>query len=218
MDGAFWLKFVNIIVIDLVLSGDNAVIIGMACRHLSVKDRRSAVFYGTLGAVLMRIGLTGMATWMLGIPLVKAVGGALLLWIAVKLLIAKEAETVDVAYSRSKGQAIQTIILADVIMSLDNVLAVGGAAHGNIWLVLFGLGLSIPLLMWGSALVARLINRFPVLLYIGSAILTFTAVQMFIEDSYIRDALKSMRVEVGWLPAAAAMLVMALGRWARRAT
>ncbi len=217
MDGSFWLGFLNIIIIDLVLSGDNAVVIGMACRGLTPREQNKAVFYGTLGAVLLRVGLTAMATWMLNIPFLKLVGGLLLFWIALKINTHKENETSDVSYGRNLSQAIKTIILADFIMSLDNVLAVGGAAHGNIWLVLFGLGLSIPLLMWGSALVARLINRLPVIMYLGSAILAYTAAEMCMEDPYLSRFTYQLPAVEMMIPMVAALAVILIGKAANNA-
>lgn len=216
MDGSYWISFINIIVIDLVLSGDNAVVIGMACRGLAPKQQRLAILYGTLGAVLLRIGLTAMATWMLHIPFLKLIGGLMLLWIAMKITMQREEETADVAYSRNLSQAIKTIILADFIMSLDNVLAVGGAAKGELGLVLFGLGLSIPLLMWGSALIARMINRFPVILYVGSAILAYTAAQMCMEDPYLHHAAYTIPILPVLVPSLAAILIVMIGKYANR--
>jgi YjbE family integral membrane protein len=215
MDGQFWLGFVQIFMIDLVLSSDNAVVIGMACRGLPPKEQRLAVMYGTLGAIVLRVVLTGMTTWMLDIPLVKAVGGILLLWIAWKLMFADDGETTDVACVRSVGQAIKTIILADFVMSLDNVLAVGGAADGDLWLVLFGLGLSIPLLMWGSAWVARLMNRFPSLVLCGAGVLTYTAADMCLEDPYVWKLVNPLMIHHAWLPALITAIVMISGKYKR---
>lgn len=212
MDGQFWTGFLQILLIDLVLSGDNAVVIGMACRGLKKEDRKRAIWLGTLGAILLRVLFTGMMTWMLDIPLVKAVAGALLLWIALKLLFETEAETTEVMQSGTVGQAVKTIILADFIMSLDNVLAVGGAAHGDFSLVLLGLGISIPLLMWGSALVARMMGRFPVLVAIGAAILAYTAVEMCLEDPYVWRLTNSYVFNHAALPALVAGLVFLIGR------
>lgn len=216
MDGSYWIAFLNIIVIDLVLSGDNAMVIGMACRGLAPKDQQKAVLYGTLGAVVLRVGLTAMATWMLNIPFLKLIGGLMLFWISLKILTQHESDTSDVAYGRSLSQAIKTIILADFIMSLDNVLAVGGAAHGDFWLVLFGLGLSIPLLMWGSALVARLINRFPVIMYVGSGILAYTAAEMCVEDPYLSRFTYVLPFFQLVLPIVAALAVVMIGRAMRK--
>ncbi|UFJ61381.1 TerC family protein [Brevibacillus sedimenti] len=216
MDGQFWLGFVHIFLIDVVLSSDNAVVIGMACRRLPEPERRRAVLYGTLGAILMRVLLTGMATWMLDIPLVKAVGGVLLLWIACKLIFGGgQEETIEVRYGSNVGQAVKTILLADFVMSLDNVLAVGGAADGDIVLVILGLGMSIPLLMWGSTWISRLMNRFHSLVIVGGGILAYTATDMCLEDPYVWNALNPLLLNHAWLPLLVAVAVMALGRFGK---
>lgn len=181
MDLAFWISFINIIIIDLVLSGDNAVVVGMASRRLPPKERKRAIFWGTVGAVGLRVLFTGLAAWLLEIPYIKIVGGCLLIWIAIKLLIQQE-ETSHVQSGKNLWEAIKIIIIADFVMSLDNVLAIGGAAKGNLWLVLFGLMLSVPLLMWGSSMVARWMNEYPILIYFGSGVLAFTATTMIMED------------------------------------
>lgn len=207
MDGAFWMALFHILMIDLVLSGDNAIVIGMACRGLPSRQRRTAVLWGTGGAVLLRAFLTGMATWLLAIPLVKLVGGLLLCWISWKLLREEEAETSEVMVARTLGGAIKTIILADFIMSLDNVLAIGGAAHGDVILVVIGLGVSIPLLMIGSAFVVRLLNRFPLLLYAGAGILMYTAVRMCLEDASLATWTGEWTAVHGWIAAGMSILI-----------
>ena len=175
---------IAIIIIDLVLSGDNAVIIGMAARQLSPENRRRAIVIGGAGAVGLRIIFTAMAALLLGIPLLQAGGGLLLLWIAYKLVTQKEHDE-HVSEAGSLSQAIRTIILADVVMSLDNILAVGGAAHGNLWLLLFGLMLSIPIILFGSGLVATMLNRYPFLIYVGVIVLIHTAIGMVLEDDVV---------------------------------
>jgi YjbE family integral membrane protein len=212
MDSQFWVHFLQIMMIDLLLSSDNAIVIGMACRGLPKSEQRRAVIYGTAGAILLRVGLTGMTTWMLDIPLIKAVGGILLLWIAIKLLTGMEEDTSEVAFSSSLGQAVKTIILADFIMSMDNVLAVGGAAHGDFFLVLFGLGFSIPLLMWGSTWIARLMERFSAFVYIGGGILAYTAAEMCLEDPYVWKMANRLLLNHAWTPAVVALFVIVLGR------
>ncbi len=181
----------GIVVIDLVLSGDNAVVIGMAARRLAPAQRRRAIVLGTAGAVGLRMLFTALMAVLLGIPLLQACGGVLLLWIAVKLLRQNGREQA-VAEGASLAAAVRTIILADVVMSLDNILAVGGTAHGNPVLLLFGLGLSIPLILFGSSLVAAVMDRLPWLVYVGAAILVYTAVGMVFDDpalaSYLPDA------------------------------
>ncbi|WP_429844009.1 TerC family protein [Brevibacillus sp. FIR094] len=211
----FWLGLVHIFMIDLVLSSDNAVVIGMACRGLPKNERKRAILYGTLGAILLRIVLTGMTTWMLDIPLVKAIGGLLLLWIACKLMLGENEEFADVSHNQTIGQAVRTIIVADFVMSLDNVLAVGGAAHGDLWLVLLGLAMSIPLLMWGSVWIARMMNRFPSMVIIGGGILTFTAVDMCLQDPYVWKWVNPLLLNHMWLPVFAAVVVMFWGRMKR---
>ncbi|RAT95714.1 TerC family protein [Brevibacillus sp. Leaf182] len=211
----FWLGLVHIFMIDLVLSSDNAVVIGMACRGLPRNERKRAILYGTLGAILLRIVLTGMTTWMLDIPLVKAIGGLLLLWIACKLMLGENEELTDVSHNQTIGQAVRTIIVADFVMSLDNVLAVGGAAHGDLWLVLLGLAMSIPLLMWGSVWIARVMNRFPSMVIIGGGILTFTAVDMCLQDPYVWKWVNPLLLNHMWLPVLAAVVVMFWGRMKR---
>ncbi|GED72236.1 membrane protein [Brevibacillus reuszeri] len=215
MEEHFWLGLVHIFMIDLVLSSDNAIVIGMACRGLPKREQTKAVLYGTLLAVLLRIMLTSMTTWMLDIPLVKAVGGMLLLWMACKLIMGEQEEMTEISQNQTVGQAVRTILLADFVMSLDNVLAVGGAAHGDLRLVILGLVMSVPLLMWGSALVARLMNRFHSLVIIGGGLLAFTAVDMFLEDPYVWKWINPFMLNHMWLPFIASLLVMLWGRMKR---
>lgn len=182
----FVAQVLSIVVIDLVLSGDNAVVIGMAARSLSPENRRKAILYGGAGAVGLRILFTGLAAVLLDLPYLMALGGVLLFWVAWRLVKpSHHAESVGEAESLS--QAVRTIILADVVMSLDNILAVGGAAHGELHLLLFGLLLSIPILLLGSELVARALGRFPALLYLGVFVLVHTAVSMLFEDEFIAE-------------------------------
>ncbi|WP_220184200.1 TerC family protein [Thermoactinomyces mirandus] len=185
-DPAFWFGFFNIIIIDIILSGDNAVMIGMAAHRLPEKQRKKAIVLGAGAAVLLRATLTAIAAYLLNIPLLMTVGGILLLGIAVRLLLDNDKET-NVDIGDSLKSAIKTIIVADVVMSLDNVLAVAGASHGNVFLVLFGLALSIPIIMWGSNLIARLLDRLPWLVYVGAAILGFTGGQLIVEDPFIQN-------------------------------
>ncbi|MCF6094986.1 TerC family protein [Microaerobacter geothermalis] len=217
MDMEIVLALINIMIIDLVLSGDNAVVIGMASRRLPENQRKKAILWGTVGAVFLRVSLTALTVWILMIPLLKAIGGILLLWIAFKLLIDDEKEVSTIQEGKNLAQAIKTIIVADFVMSLDNVLAVGGAAHGNVYLVLFGLGLSIPLLMWGSVLVARLMNRFPVLVYIGSGILAYTGGNMVIEDKLIQRWLPHPLSFLSWLvPVILMICILVAGKIRRK--
>jgi YjbE family integral membrane protein len=174
----------SIVVIDLVLSGDNAMVIGMAARRLSPEQRHRAIFYGAAGAIILRIIFTVLAALLLGVPLIQGIGGIVLLWIAYTLL-RPEVEEHEIHSSGNLFEAVRTIILADVVMSLDNILAVGGTAHGDIKLLLFGLALSMSLIMFGSNIVATLMNRLPWLVYIGAAILIYTAGDMIFNDPIV---------------------------------
>lgn len=188
MDLGFIGAVLTIVIIDLVLSGDNAVVIGMAASRLDPAQRRKAIIWGGAGAVGLRMIFTAAAALLLGIPLLQAIGALLLFYIAFKLL-KPEHEEHHVHAARSLREALQTIILADVVMSLDNILAVGGAAHGHIGLLLFGLALSIPILLFGSSLIARMIDRYPILNYIGAGVLVVTAARMFLEDDIVHENL-----------------------------
>lgn len=207
--------FLMIILYDLLLSGDNAVVIGMAARRLSEKNRRRAIIIGGGGAVALRIGFTLVATYLLEVPFLQALGGILLLWIAAKLM-RSEDHSEHVSEADSLGQAIKTIIIADVVMSLDNILAISGAADGDRWLVLFGLGLSIPLLLVGSDLVSKLLGRFPILVYVGAILLVWTAVRMFAEDDIIHDRFTvTVGIEIA-VTVVLSVIIVFLGRRASR--
>jgi YjbE family integral membrane protein len=179
---SYMASFLSIIVIDLVLSGDNALVIGMACAGLPPDQRRRGILYGSMAAVLLRVVLAGGAALLLRIPLLQAAGGLMLLWIAYKLTGTSHVRPQAVKRSGTIWEAVRTVAAADVVMSVDNVLAVGGAARGNLLLLLLGLGLTIPIIMWGSGLVARLLGRAPWLTYAGAAILAWTAGAMVAED------------------------------------
>lgn len=183
----------SIVIIDLVLSGDNAVVIGMASRRLPADQRRRAILFGAIGAIGLRVIFTAMVTLLLDIPLLQAVGGVVLIWIAFKLLRDSQNEH-NVREGVNLFDAIRTIIVADVIMSLDNILAVAGTAHGDLRLLLFGLALSMPIIMFGSNLVALLMNRIPWLVYLGSAILAYTAGEMIFQDDIVGRILPHSRV------------------------
>ena len=177
----------KIIAFDLILSGDNAVVIGMAANRLSVENRRRAIISGGAGAVILRIIFTALVAILLDVPLIQAVGGLMLLWIAWRLAKPGGHDEGQITSSDSLSQAIRTIIVADAVMSLDNMLAVGAAAHGELWLLLFGLGLSIPILLFGSALISQLLTRFPILMWVGVVILLQTAVHMTAGDPFVED-------------------------------
>ncbi|EGG35708.1 MULTISPECIES: TerC family protein [Paenibacillus] len=175
----------QILVINLVLSGDNALVIAMASKDLPEIHRKRAVWIGTAGAVLLRCILTFVAVLLLKIPFLQAGGALLLIWIAVKLMMQKEHDPSSMARASTIWGAVNTILIADFVMSLDNVLAIAGLANGDLSLIVIGIILSIPIVVWGSGMISRLLQKFPVLLYIGAGILAFTAGEMLIQDSRV---------------------------------
>jgi YjbE family integral membrane protein len=179
-----------IIFINVILSGDNALVIGMASRTLPAKQRRMAIILGGAGAIVLRIVFTAVAALFLHVPLLEAAGGLVLVWIAYKLLNDDE-DAHQVESGDSLVSAVRTIIVADAVMSLDNMLAVAGAAHGSIELLLFGLGASMPFILIGSNYLARLLNRFPWLMIGGGAVLAVTAASMIVDDKLVEDAIGS---------------------------
>ncbi|WP_058301862.1 TerC family protein [Gorillibacterium timonense] len=181
MFGEWIVLFFQILLINIVLSGDNAIVIAMASRNLPTHQQRRAVWWGAVGAVGLRLILTAIAVTILQFPLIKTAGAVLLIAIAVKLL-ADEGKHEQVKEAGTLGKAIVTIIAADFVMSLDNVLAVAAAADGNFKVIIFGIGISIPLIVWGSSLVMKLLHQFPILVYIGAGILGYTAGDMFLSD------------------------------------
>lgn len=179
-----WLAVGEIILIDILLGGDNAVVIALACRKLPEAQRNKAILGGALGAILLRIVLIFFALELLTLPYLKLVGALLLAWIGVKLMLPEgEDEHADLKASPKLLGAIWTIIVADALMSLDNVVAVAGASHGQLELVIFGIVVSIPIIIWGSKLVLRLIERFPIIIKLGAALLGWIAGGMAVADT-----------------------------------
>jgi YjbE family integral membrane protein len=175
----------QIIWIDLLLSGDNAVVIAMACRSLPEKQRRLGILLGAGAAVGLRIVFAVIVSYILAVPFLKIIGGLLLIWIALKLVSSDEAETHEVEASSSLWKAVRTITIADAVMSFDNVVAIVGASHGNNWLFVFGLLLSIPLIIFGSTLIMTLIERFPIFVWAGAALLGWIAGEMILADPIV---------------------------------
>ncbi|WP_373558040.1 TerC family protein [Paenibacillus sp. XY044] len=177
----FLVNLVKIVFLDLILAGDNAIVIGLAARNLPPSTQKKAIFYGTGGAVLLRIIATIVVVWLLKVPWLLALGGILLVWIAYKLLADNDDHT-DIKAGQTLWGAVRTIIVADAAMGLDNVIAVAGAAGQNIILVILGLLISVPIVVWGSTLFIKLINKFPWIIYLGSAVLGYTASNMITEE------------------------------------
>lgn len=167
--------------INLLLSGDNAVVIALACRSLPAHQRRRGILLGAGAAVGLRIAFTLVAAGMLGLPFLKLIGGGLLLWIAVKLLI-EETEEGDIAAASTLWRAIRVIAVADMVMSLDNVLAIAAAAHGSLPLIIFGLLLSVPLIVFGASMIIDVLGKFPLFVWGGAAMLGWVAGELLVED------------------------------------
>ncbi|BCG60269.1 membrane protein [Paenibacillus sp. URB8-2] len=181
MLGEFMLGLLNIIFLDLVLAGDNAIVIGLAARNLHPATQKKAIVLGTAGAVVLRIAATLLVVWLLEIPWLRLAGGMLLLWIAYKLLT-DGGGPAEVKAGDSIGSAVRTIIVADAAMGLDNVIAIAGAARHNTVLVALGLLISVPIVVWGSTLFIRLLSNFPWIIYAGAAVLGYTAAGMIAEE------------------------------------
>ncbi|WP_438447867.1 TerC family protein [Gorillibacterium sp. sgz5001074] len=182
----------SIILIDLVLAGDNAIVIGMAARNVPKDNQRKVIFWGTAGAIVIRIISTIAVVWLLKIPGLLAAGGLLLLWIAYKLLADDKDHEIEA--KNSVMAAIRTIIIADAVMGIDNVLAVAGASHGSFLLVVIGLLVSVPIVVWGSTLFITLVKRFPIIVYAGAGVLAFTAIKMIMSE----PILKGFTEDLSW--------------------
>jgi YjbE family integral membrane protein len=180
---AFWVALLQIVWIDLLLSGDNAIVIALACRNLPEKQRRLGIFWGVFAAIALRVVLTAFAVQLLEIPYLKTFGGLLLVWIGVKLVMPQhEDEGHNIEAKDKLMAAIKTIVIADFAMSLDNVIAVASAAKGSMFLLIFGLALSIPLVVWGSKIVLALMSRFSWIVVAGGGLLGYLAGEMLQAD------------------------------------
>jgi YjbE family integral membrane protein len=180
----FWSALLAIIVIDLVLAGDNAIVIGMAARNLPKANQKKVILWGTVGAIVIRAAATLAVVWLLEIPGLLLTGGIVLLYIAYKLMI--EEKDHDIEPKDSIFAAIRTIIIADAVMGLDNVLAVAGAAHGNYLLVVIGLLISVPIVVWGSTLFIKLLDKYPFIITIGAGVLAWTAAKMIVNEPFVK--------------------------------
>ncbi|MDB6154429.1 MAG: integral rane protein TerC family protein 3 [Chthoniobacteraceae bacterium] len=179
------MRWVGIVLIDLALAGDNALVIALAVRSLPAKDQLWGRIWGTLGAVVLRVSFIAIVTRLLAIPFLQLVGGLALIWIALKLVRTHGDESGKARAGTSLKEAIGIIIVADVVMSLDNVIAIAAAAQGDLKLVIFGLLLSLPLVVWGSGILARLMGRFPWIIWLGGGVLGYVAGEMIFEDRLV---------------------------------
>jgi YjbE family integral membrane protein len=184
-DWKFLTSLFSIVIIDLILAGDNAVVIAMAVRSLPKEQRRKGIIYGSAAAVVLRVALTFFVAQLLKVSYIKLIGGILITWIGVKLFIEGAPEEADRKEAASLWHAVKIIVIADTTMALDNMLAVGAASHGNLFLLFFGLGLSIPFIVFTSNLLSMLMDRYPVIIYIGAAILGKVGGEMIITDPVI---------------------------------
>jgi len=213
----FWSAFGSILLANIVLSGDNAVVIAMAARTLQPAQRSKAIFWGSAAAIVMRIVLTIVAIQLLTLPYLKLIGAVLLVYIGVDLLRGEEEGDGEGKEINGMAAAIRTILIADLVMSLDNVLAVAAAAKGNVPLLVMGLLVSIPLIIFGATLLTKVMERFPIIITVGAALLGFLAGEMLMTDPAVVDqigAVGETTLTVGGLLGAA--LVVALGTWMRR--
>lgn len=211
-----WAALAEIIGVNIVLSGDNAVVIALAARSLPPAQQRKAVVFGSLAAIVMRVILTVVAAQVLSLPWLRIIGSALLLWIGVKLLVPENDGGGADGDTRPGGMlaAIRIILIADLVMSLDNVIAVAAAAKGSLALLVIGLAISIPLIIFGSAIILKLMDRFPVIITLGAALLGFVAGEMLVGDSAIADWINTTAGFLHYVaPAAGAVLVVIVGRW-----
>jgi YjbE family integral membrane protein len=210
----FWVDVFKIIVINLLLSGDNAVVIALACRNLPLELRRKGILFGVGGAIVLRIVLTFFAVSLLELPYLKLVGALLLLWIGIKLIVPEEEhDAVSIQTDTRLLGAIKTILIADLVMSLDNVLGVAAAAKGNVPLLVFGLVISIPIITLSSQLVLKLIDRFPIIINAGGALLGYVAGEMLAGETMFKPLVET-RHYLHWLiPAFCAALVLVAAYW-----
>lgn len=228
--GQFLSALMAIVVIDIVLAGDNAIVIALAARQLPQHLQKRAIVWGALGAVAVRIVLTAAVVWLLKVPGLMAIGGTLLVWIAWKLLQPDEAQQVDSGSGAHASQpaaahklptvttfwgAMRTVIVADALMGLDNVLAIAGASGGNLTLVILGLLISVPLVVWGSTLILKLIERFPAIIYVGAGAIAFTAARMIAHD-HLAAAWFRMHPWAGYALDVALVALICGGGWLTR--
>ncbi len=221
---AWWSALLAIVLIDLVLAGDNAIVIALAARNLPPHLKTKAIVWGTVGAIVVRSLMTVGVVWLLKIPGLMLLGGLGLVWIAYKLLADEGDSAHDGPSANTFWGAMQTIIVADALMGVDNVLGVAGAAHGAFDLVLIGLLVSVPIVVFGSSVVLKLVERFPVIIQLGAAVLAFTAAKMAVDEPLLSGVFGAAHSPVDTLQTGARWLVYGLtvlgvllaGRWAQR--
>ncbi len=213
-DHQFWVGLGQIILINIVLSGDNAVVIALAARSLPPRQQKLAVFWGAGAAVVMRIILTVVAVELLRYPYLKIAGALLLFWIAIKLLMPEDGDDGDVESSDNLWSAIKTILIADLVMSLDNVIAVAAAAKGSLLLLVLGLAISIPLVIFGATILMKLMDRWPIIITIGAGLLGWVAGEMLVTDPLVKAWVDASAAYLHWVaPASGVAFVVLVGKW-----
>ncbi|MEO5862618.1 MAG: TerC family protein [Burkholderiales bacterium] len=209
-----WAALLKIIGINIVLSGDNAVVIALACRSLAEKQRKMGVLFGSAGAIVLRIILTFFAVYLMNMPYLKIVGALLLLWIGIKLILPEDGHGEGISENDNLMAAVRTIIIADFVMSLDNVIGVAAAANGSIPLIVIGLLISIPIIIFGSTLIMKVMDRFPVIITIGGGLLGYVAGEMAVTDNAVTGWIEHNAAYLHiWLPVLGAVFVVAVGKW-----
>ena len=222
---AWWSALMAIILIDLVLAGDNAIVIALAARSLPPQLQKKAIIWGTVGAIGVRAVMTVGVVWLLQVPGLMLVGGLGLVWIAYKLLADQGGGEHDAPVANTFWGAMKTIVVADALMGVGNVLGVAGAAHGSFDLVIIGLLVSVPIVVFGSTMVLKLVERFPVIIQIGSAVLAFTAAKMVVSEPILKDyfgsaqSMDNMQSAARWGTYVVAVVgVLLAGWWSQRKT
>ncbi len=208
-----WVALFQICVINILLSGDNAVVIALACRNLPLKQQKQAFAIGALGVIVLMTALTAFAAYLMSLPYLEMIGSVLLLWIGIKLLAPGDEDEGDGKVSAGFWDAVKTIIIADIVMSLDNVLGMAGAAKGHLGMLFLGMVITIPLILFGSALIMKLMERFPVFITFGAGLLGWVAGEMAIADPAIKQTLEAHAHYMEFVaPVLGAALVVVAGR------
>jgi YjbE family integral membrane protein len=213
LSASFMTALLQIMLVNIVLSGDNAVVIALAARNLPPKHQKMAILWGSGGAIVLRILLTIVAVQLLKLPFLQFLGGLLLIWIAIQLLIESDEPEGGHQANDSLYGAVKTILIADVVMSLDNTLAIAGVAKGNWTLLIVGLALSIPLIVVGSTVIMKIMDRFPIVVYIGAGLIAWTSGEMIDSDPAIQAYLPSIFHGTVYLPLLLTALVIGYGWW-----
>jgi YjbE family integral membrane protein len=214
----FWVAVGQIILIDILLGGDNAVVIALACRGLPEKQRKLGIIYGTAGAIVLRVLLVAFAMALLALPYLKFIGAILLLWIGVKLMQPEGDDDHNITPSDKLWGAVRTVIVADLVMSVDNVIAIAGAAQSagganQLPLVIFGLLVSIPIIVWGSQIVLKLMEKYPFIIVLGAMLLGWIAGQMAYTDPAFASFLPKSKIGEYAAAVVGALIVLAIGKW-----